>query len=365
MKHYILCLVVVFLFSLESSAACFQDLSTHDTICDGPYIFKDNNKLRAKWIDNGYLKLDVITPGNFPEIKKEFNFTFDYKDLGNTYLVKPDFSQIYSDIDSISVISDLHGEYDSYLRLLKAVGIIDENLNWKYGKGHLVILGDTFDRGSKVTEIFWHLFGLEKQAEKAGGMVHVMLGNHELLVIGKDLTYINDKYRKVELISQIKYHDLYSANSVLGKWLRGKPIVVTINDILFVHAGISIDMVERRLKIEQINRGFSRMLAGKETQSDSEYEQLIFLNDDFGPVWYRGYFTELDFNENKTDSILNFYNKKHIVVGHTHCDGINPIFKNKIFGIDAGISNNESGEVLIYKEGIFYRGLTSGERLEL
>ncbi len=365
MKQYILYIFITFLFSLETSAFCFQDLSNPDTTSDGPYIFRDNNKLRARWIENGNLRLDVITPGNFQEIKNDFNFSFEYKDLGDAYIVKPNYSQIYSEIDSISVISDIHGEYDSYIRLLKAVGVIDEKLNWKYGKGHLVILGDTFDRGSKVTEILWHLFGLEIQAEKAGGMVHVILGNHELLVLGKDLTYINEKYRKVEVISATKYADLYSANSVLGKWLRGKPIVITINDILFVHAGISIDMVERRLKIDQINRGFSDMLAGKEIRSDSEYEQLIFLNDDYGPVWYRGYFTELDFSENKTDSILNFYNKKHIVVGHTHCEGINPIFKNKIFGIDAGISNNETGEVLVYKEGKFYRGLISGERLEL
>ena len=49
-----------------------------------------------------------------------------------------------------------------------------------------------------VTEVLWHLFGLEKQAAKAGGMVHVLLGNHEIMVLRNNLIEINEKYRKVE-----------------------------------------------------------------------------------------------------------------------------------------------------------------------
>ena len=30
---------------------------------------------------------------------------------------------------------------------MQGTGIIDEHLNWNFGKGHLVILGDMFDRG--------------------------------------------------------------------------------------------------------------------------------------------------------------------------------------------------------------------------
>ena len=89
--------------------------------------------------------------------------------------------------------------------------------------------------GDMVTEILWHLYSLEKQAARAGGMVHYILGNHELMVLDEDLRYINEKYKQVEAISGIKYSDLYSENSVLGKWLRSKPVMVTINNIIFVH----------------------------------------------------------------------------------------------------------------------------------
>jgi len=202
------------------------------------------------------MRTDVITADNFYEFKKKFNLLFDYNDLRDAYALKPNYTQVYNSVDSLSAISDIHGEYDTYINLLKACRIIDDKLNWIFGEGHLVILGDAFDRGDKVTQILWHLFGLEKQAEKAGGMVHVLLGNHELMIFGNDESYMHEKYRTVEEIFQVKYSDLYSVNSVLGKWLRSKPIVITINDILFVHAGISIEMVDRKLKIEQINRVF-------------------------------------------------------------------------------------------------------------
>jgi hypothetical protein len=290
---------------------------------------------------------------------------FNYKDLPDTYLAKPDYNQSFNKIDSIVVITDIHGEYNIYLDLLKATGIIDKNLNWNFGKGHLVILGDSFDRGPMVTEVLWHIFGLEKQAAKAGGMVHVLLGNHGAMVLSKDLRYINEKYKRVEEIADTRYCDLYSETSVLGKWLRTKPVVITINNILFVHAGISIEMVRRDMNIVQINQVFSNKIIGKNKNSIKRKEELNFLYGNDGPLWYRGYFSDKSFCESRLDSILHFYGKEHIVVGHTVCDDIQSLYNNKIFGIDVGIMNELPGEVLIYKNGFFYKGDITGTRIKL
>jgi hypothetical protein len=247
---------------------------------------------------------------------------------------------------------------------MKSLGIVDENLNWNFGTGHLVVIGDSFDRGDMVTEVLWHLFGLEKQALKAGGMVHMILGNHESLVLSKDLRYISDKYIKVEALTGLSYSDLYSKESVLGRWLRYQPAVISINDIIFVHGGLSIDMVHRKLRIEQINRMISDWIFGKEITEVKEVEEIKFIKNDYGPIWYRGFFMDKSFCESRLDSILTFYNTKHIVVGHTVCDDIQPLFDNKIFGIDAGIGNDQPGKMLIYKEGLFYQGSETGERIK-
>ena len=186
--------------------------------------------------------------------------------LINTYSLKPDFRQTYKKVDSIGVLTDVHGEYKVYLNLLKAMGIIDKNLNWSFGSGHLVIAGDVFDRGDMVTEIFWHLFGLEKQAAEAGGMVHLLIGNHELMVLSRDLRFISEKYKEVERISGTKYFELYSDSSVIGNWIRKKPVMITINNLLFVHGGISIELVQKNIGIPDINQAFCNKIIGKDME---------------------------------------------------------------------------------------------------
>jgi hypothetical protein len=214
--------------------------------------------------------------------------------------------------------------------------------------------------------VLWHLFGLEKQAEKAGGMVHMVLGNHENMVLSHDLKYTNEKYVQYEKLFNIRYFDLYSESSVLGKWLRMKPVILTIDNIMFVHGGTSMEMIKRKLKIDQVNRLFHDKIVGKEVMLINEDEELKFLDNSMGPLWYRGYFNDSKFCENKADSILNFYSIEHIVVGHTECDLINSLYNTKILGIDTGgINEDDPGEILIYKNGSFYRGTISGKRIKL
>lgn len=336
-----------------------------DLINDGPYIYQINNRLKAGWVENGVYREDFIAPGNFGKISKYFNLSFTYKDLTDTYRLKPDFDQSFTNADSIAVISDIHGEYDIYIDLLKGTGIIDENHNWNFGKGHLVVLGDIFDRGNMVTEVLWHLFGLEKQAEKAGGKVHVLLGNHEFMILGNDLCTINEKYANVERISNTGYSNLYSEKSVLGKWLRTKPVVITIDNIIFVHGGISTAMIQRDLNLKQINKIFLKKVVGRNLGEVCGRELLKFLNEADGPLWYRGYFYDKNFSESELDAILDFYGKGHIIVGHTPNETTRSLFHNKILGADAGIMYDKPGEMIIYKDGSFYQSFSTGNRIKL
>jgi hypothetical protein len=185
------------------------------------------------------------------------------------------------------------------------------------------------------------------------------------MVLGKELRYTNKKYAKVEELTLTSYSDLFSVESVLGRWLRSKPVIVSINDNLFVHGGASIYMVRRNLDAEKTNRIFSESILCKERSVINENEELRFLDNETGPIWYRGYFEDTQFCEGKMDSILNFYAMKHIVVGHTECDIINTLFGSKVLGIDTGTMNEVPSEMLIIKEGKYYRGLASGERIRL
>lgn len=354
-------LIPVLSFAQDNTSVSLQPAP----INDGPYIFNVNDTFKVKWIENNVLKESSINKKNYTAINRVFNLSCNYKNLKRKYSQRRDFNQNYKGIDSIIAISDVHGRYNTYINLLKANGVIDNELNWKFGKGHFVFLGDAFDRGEMVTEIVWHLFSLEKQAHKAGGMVHVLLGNHEAMMLNKDLRYIHDKYKRVELISGTKYFDLYSDNSVLGKWLRSRPVIISINDILFVHAGISVKLIQNNLTINRINHIFSDSIIGKNIQPTCKSEVLKLLNGDDGPLWYRGYFKDTTFNESQLNTILSFYNKKYIVVGHTPYKEFKLLFDNKIIGIDNGIMYDQPGGVLIVKNKCFYKGLVTGDRIKL
>jgi len=365
MKKQLICLLICLSCIPNLSASCQSAGRDSVSVNDGPYIFLVNDTLKVMRIENSLLTENYFPPRNLSEIKISSDQSSDYRELMKVFSLKPEYCQNYKRVDSIAAISDVHGQYKIYLNQLIANGIIDKNLNWKFGKGHLVVLGDVFDRGGMVTEILWHLFGLEKQAVKAGGMVHYILGNHEVMVIDQDLRFINEKYREVEAISGINYSDLYSENSVLGKWLRSRPVMITINDIIFVHGGISPELVQRNLKIDQVNRLFYEEFAGKELQAAEGNEQLSFINGNNGPLWYRGYFADTTFTESKLDSILGYYKKEHIIVGHTTHKEIQILFNNKVFGIDNGIVYGQPGTLLLYKKGYFYKCSINGVRTKL
>jgi hypothetical protein len=141
--------------------------------------------------------------------------------------------------------------------------------------------------------------------------------------------------------------------------------MVTVNNILFVHGGISPELVRRDMDIRKVNQLFAEKIVGKDIWSGEEDEELTFLAGENGPLWYRGYFSDPTLSQESLDSILLFYEKERIVVGHTTHKKIQSLFNGKVLGIDAGIMYEQPGEMLIYKEGRFYKGSLSGRRESL
>ena len=102
--------------------------SQDNLISDGPYIFIDNGNLIEKEIIDNQVFIKTLKPSQFDT------------------LFYPSKS-IYKNVSKIAALSDIHGQYDLFITLLMNNEIIDKNLNWIFGKGHLVINGDIFDRG--------------------------------------------------------------------------------------------------------------------------------------------------------------------------------------------------------------------------
>jgi len=155
---------------------------------------------------------------------------------------------------------------------------MDKRFNWTFGSGHLVICGDLFNRGRNVTEFLWLLYRLEDKAKAAGGYVHVILGNHDIMNLSGDLRFVDRKYLLSARSLGMDYAKLYDQNTELGSWLRTKNIMEKIGDKIFVHGGISPSLLNLKLSIQQIN-DMARPCYATQKKDLSVMMQLVFGKD--------------------------------------------------------------------------------------
>ena len=335
---------------------------------DGPYIFHRGDSTDVCWIDEGMLhKRSYIGKQLVPQGKSREMPSIDgrdiayYKMLSDQDLV-PDHKVTYQDVSKIAAISDIHGQYDMMMSLLKENKIVNKYGNWIYGDGHLVIAGDIFDRGDKVIDIVWFLVRLEQQARVNGGKVHTLIGNHEWMVLNSDVRYIHEKYRYTSSRFRRPYSDLFGESSFLGRWIRSKPIYIKINDVAFVHGGISEELFDY-MPIDSLNSMYyDHVLMAPENTDD---ELASFLTNAYSPLWYRGYAYKGEFDRKRTDRLLEKIDAKRIIVGHSSVPEIVSIHNNKIIFIDASIKLGKRGEMLLIENNAIYRADQWGQRSRL
>ncbi len=321
---------------LTDDGATESYLMKYDSITDKAEWTQRELNDEAGWMP-GKEQIDWFLNQNIQENKTEFN-----------------------KVEKVFVVSDIHGIFNELTGLLIANRIIDKNLAWIFGDGHLVIAGDVFDRGDLVTECLWLIFNLEYQAQLSGGMVHVLLGNHELMII-KDLDkrYLHDKYVLPYAKAGLDLLELFGDDYILGKWLRSKNIVIKINKTLIVHAGIPPQFVALGRTIDQMNKSFRQYIADPSEITESDRELII------DPVWYRGYFEKTDMSAD-ISAICKYYKSKKIVVGHTTVDKVQLLQRNLVVGVGVHFTGPERpAEGLLILKNKYYRCNAKGKTYPL
>jgi hypothetical protein len=263
------------------------------------------------------------------------------------------------------VVADTHGEFGRLGQLLQSHRVVDAKLRWSFARGHLVILGDVFDRGPNHTEILWLLYQLEAEAAKAGGGVHLVLGNHETMVMMGDLRYLNSKYVETARVLGVEYYRLFDARSVLGQWLRSRPTILRINRQLFLHAGISRALIERQLTLTDINSTIRKTLEGSLTESERDVARLLMTTD--GPLWYRGFFAaQTDFHTATTedvDAVLKQFAVDRVFIGHTIVPTLTPLFGGRVVALNVAANEDPATggfEALLLRDGRMQRARLDG-----
>ncbi|MBM3297773.1 MAG: metallophosphatase [Candidatus Aminicenantes bacterium] len=302
---------------------------------------------------------------------------------------------VFSGVARVVAVGDLHGDHKNFVSILKSTGIVDEDLRWAAGVTHFVQTGDIMDRGPDARKIFDLLMRLEKEATAAGGRVHVLIGNHEMMNIsgiafdypdyvtveqllsflppdyiqskekeflrrrkfesaagsGGDGSGIPDGERRT-LWAEVMQNDPGARRRYLsffrdkyGPWLLGLNAVLKINETVFVHGGIS---PEYSLKpLAAINNEVRRELRMVVKNGDFE-PRTLYARD--GPLWYRDLAQRDEaLFEDEVDAILANLQARHIVIAHTVL-GLATAKNMKRFGgkvwiIDTGISDYYQGQL--------------------
>jgi hypothetical protein len=279
----------------------------------------------------------------------------------------------WQNVSRVVAIGDLHGDYEQYVAVLKLNGLVDERLRWAGGTTHLVQLGDVPDRGPDSLKIIRHLMTLARQARRAGGHVHALIGNHEAMNIRGDLRYVHpgeyaalvtrssrrlqrayiervyehlveaepelaetreetlDKLAEQFPLGYVEHRRLWEPGQEIASWVAGNNTVIKIDRVLFVHGGINPHETLR--PISQINDEIRQALAADAPQEEN------YAESEHGPLWYRGLAlhdaeTELE----PLERMLEYYDADRIVIAHTPTDGdIVARFEGRVIMVDVGL----------------------------
>lgn len=333
---------------------------------DGPYVYSSGDKMYICYIvmENGQKSVLLDSgrvadrPGKVLPVSTELP--------GETFNVelKKSISEEKSEYKmpaKLLVVSDIEGNFGAFRKLLQANKIIDANFNWTFGDGHLVLAGDFVDRGEQVTEVLWLIYSLEDKAKKAGGYVHYVLGNHEIMNLSGDLRYLNAKYvENVKLMNQ-DFVNLYGKNTELGKWFRSKNVVEKLGDLVISHGGISSEVNNMDVDVRKINN------LSRDFYDDSLFvypdPKIDTLFGDRGPFWYRGYYLKPGSDiESQISQTLQKFKVRHLVTGHTIVsDTVSMWYGGKVFNTDTHHAKGHS-EALLVEGKAFYRVDAAGNK---
>lgn len=370
LKHFtvtfLLLLVTLVCFGLfiGADAHLFEDKLAYQ-LDDEVHVFYQDNQTVALRIkgdnDNGFTverqalstMADRSIEVRFPEDNS--SFTVEISEDIQT----PD--AIYTDGEPIVALSDIESGFGAFRQFLVSHGIADKQLNWTFGKGHLVLVGDFVDRGASTTQVLWGIYKLEQSARLSGGQVHFVIGNHEIKNLQGNFQSANEKYFYIAGILGKQQFQLFDDNALLGRWLASKNVLEIINGVAFVHGGLHPDIAKYQPSVDEINQivrsGYRTLYYTPVTVTKESFLQSSTT----GPAWYRGYFKD-NLSQPEVEQGLKAVNANAVVVGHTLQGEVKALYNHKVFAIDVRHPKDyltsfplRTSEGLLIKDGQYFR----------
>lgn len=206
------------------------------------------------------------------------------------------------------VIGDIHGQYDKLITLLFNANLITDDLSWNGEDAQLWFMGDFFDRGPNGIGVVELVMRLQTQAAAAGGEVHALLGNHEIMFLAAH--YFNEAggFAAAWKRNGGRDSDRERVNPRQIDWLRSLPAMALVDNYLLVHAD-ALFYREYGDTVAQVNQRIAAILHSGDIPSwarllDHFAERMSFI-----PARRNGV--------NRAVNFLRHFGGLQIVHGHT------------------------------------------------
>ena len=260
-------------------------------------------------------------------------------------MINDDIIYEYEHNNRIVIIGDIHGDIRRFKDILIDAKIINKNIEWiAEPKNTIVVqMGDQVDSINRDKtleewevlpdiEMIYFTNLLNKIALSKGGRVISLIGNHELMNTIGNYSYVSDKSLK----DNYKRQELFKPGGTLSAILSQRPLVVKIGQLLFCHAGLTLEHLNILSKynkdVSYINTIWKNFIKNNAILiEDKEIFENIILDGD-GILWTR------DLNE-KGDLIkmLETLGCVYMFVGHSVVEQVK-LINDHVWYTDTGIS---------------------------
>lgn len=256
----------------------------------------------------------------------------------------------------IVAIGDLHADIGVTREAFQLAGATDATDDWIGGALTVVQMGDFIGRSDDERQVLDFIFAVRERAEAAGGRVHVLIGNHEVMAGRVDNQAVGpNPFPGFEDLSDLDLSDprlqalpenqrargaALMAGGPYAQRIAAFPCVLVIGTTVFVHGGLVPRWAE--YGIEKINQEVSEWLLG----NTAEPECSLGVDDGDGVMWTRQFSQSVDASDCALlDQTLSLLGAKRMVVAHTVQTEITPGCDNKVWAIDVGMSRAYGGPI--------------------
>ena len=177
---------------------------------------------------------------------------------------------------SLYVVSDVHGHLADLRDHLGHAGLIDADDRWTGGDAELWVLGDLADRGPDGIGVLRLVRSLQQQAPE---QVHMLMGNHECLMLGYHL-FPDTRFAEIWAINGGHRQDQDGLTEDDVTWLRTLPAIALVGDHLLMHSDTT-GYLGWGASVEDINATVADRLAGNSFEDHFEVFAALTHRFDF------------------------------------------------------------------------------------